>query len=181
MGCKKWESNAPCRPSTFHRRILSLQLMVLSLSPCWIPSQVGTMALDSTGMVPSPGGFNNTYAKIKTMTHLLLCCLQISPTVLHFGAKLALLGVLKQRLVPLAFVPRLTAGLIEQSPIPTRRRAMDKVTEGETEDIDTAKLTGLWFKPRETLIQTLNIDVQYLTNEQNERKMRMWRGDKQRQ
>lgn len=55
MGSRKWVSSAPCRPITFQRRILSLQLIVLSLSPCWMPSQVGTMALDSTGMVPSPG------------------------------------------------------------------------------------------------------------------------------
>lgn len=55
-GCIKCDSNAPCRPSTFQRRILSLQDMVRSLSPCWIPSHVGTMSLDSTGMVPSPAG-----------------------------------------------------------------------------------------------------------------------------
>lgn len=53
-GSMKCDSSAPCKPSTFQRKILSLQDMVRNLSPCWIPSHVGTMSLDSTGMVPSP-------------------------------------------------------------------------------------------------------------------------------
>ena len=53
-GCRKCVSSAPCRPSTFQRRILSLQDMVRSRSPSRMPSHVGTMSLDSTGMVPSP-------------------------------------------------------------------------------------------------------------------------------
>lgn len=53
-GCRKCVSSAPCRPSTFQRRILSLQDMVRSLSPSRMPSHVGTMSLDSTGIVPSP-------------------------------------------------------------------------------------------------------------------------------
>ena len=54
-GCRKWVNSAPCRPNTFQRRILSLQDMVRSLSPSRMPSHVGTMSLDSTGIVPSPG------------------------------------------------------------------------------------------------------------------------------
>lgn len=50
----KCDSNAPCKPSIFQRKILSLQDMVRNRSPCWMPSHVGTMSLDSTGMVPSP-------------------------------------------------------------------------------------------------------------------------------
>lgn len=53
-GCRKWVNSAPCRPSTFQRRILSLQDMVRSRSPSRMPSHVGTMSLDSTGIVPSP-------------------------------------------------------------------------------------------------------------------------------
>lgn len=53
-GSMKCDSRAPCKPRTFQRKILSLQDMVRSRSPCWIPSHVGTMSLDSTGMVPSP-------------------------------------------------------------------------------------------------------------------------------
>lgn len=53
-GCRKCVSSAPCRPSTFQRRILSLQDMVRSRSPSRMPSHVGTMSLDSTGIVPSP-------------------------------------------------------------------------------------------------------------------------------
>lgn len=53
-GSMKCDSSAPCKPRTFQRKILSLQDMVRNLSPCWIPSHVGTMSLDSTGMVPSP-------------------------------------------------------------------------------------------------------------------------------
>ena len=44
-------------------------------------------------------------------------------TILHFGAELALLGVLKQRMVAFHLVPRLTAGLVKQGPVPTGRRA----------------------------------------------------------
>lgn len=141
MGSTKWVSSAPCRPSTFQRRILSLQLMVRSLSPCWMPSQVGTMALDSTGMVPSPG--KNTHRSFFTDRDVKLCvpkwstdikyhvsvwgrCERVSSrTILHFGSELALLSVLKQGLMALHLIPRFTARLIKESSIPTRRRASD--------------------------------------------------------
>lgn len=45
-------------------------------------------------------------------------------TVLHFGAKLALLRVLKQRLVVLHVVPHFAARLVEQSAVAARCRAL---------------------------------------------------------
>lgn len=45
-------------------------------------------------------------------------------TVLHFSAKLALLRVLKQRLVVLHVVPHLAARLVEQGAVPARCRAL---------------------------------------------------------
>lgn len=140
MGFIKWLSSAPWRPSTFHRRILSLQLMVRSLSPCWIPSQVGTMALDSTGMVPSPGTRDNKHSHSKRSRPATMClhssairhiggvwCISVLPlTILYFGAKLALLYILKQRLMALDFIPCLTAWLVKQSAVPTGCRAVDK-------------------------------------------------------
>lgn len=56
----------------------------------------------------------------------------VSLTVLHFGAQLALLGVLEQRLVALDLVARLAARLVEQSAVAARCRAADK--EEETGD-----------------------------------------------
>lgn len=44
-------------------------------------------------------------------------------TVLHFGAQLALLGILKQRLVTAHLFSCFTARLVEQSAIPAWRRA----------------------------------------------------------
>lgn len=51
-----------------------------------------------------------------------------SLTILYFGAELSLLSILKQRLVALDFIPRLTAWLIKQSTIPAWCRALDKRT-----------------------------------------------------
>lgn len=48
-----------------------------------------------------------------------------SLTVFHFGAKLALLDILKQRLMALHFITCLTARLVKQSAIPTGRGAID--------------------------------------------------------
>lgn len=60
-------------------------------------------------------------------------CVSISSlTVLHFGAQLSLLGVLKQRLMALDFIPRLAAGLVEQSTIPARRRASERRERRDT-------------------------------------------------
>lgn len=140
MGFIKWLSSAPWRPSTFQRRILSLQLMVRSLSPCWIPSQVGTMALDSTGMVPSPGTNSNKHPHRQRSQPATMCfhsiairhtgevwCISVlSLTILYFGAKLALLYILKQRLMALDFIPCLAAWLVKQSAVPTGCRAVDK-------------------------------------------------------
>lgn len=49
-------------------------------------------------------------------------------TILHFSTKLALLRILKQRLVALDFVPRLTARLIKQSAVSAGCRATDERT-----------------------------------------------------
>lgn len=128
MGCKKWLSSAPWSPSTFQRRILSLQLIVRSLSPCWMPSHVGTMALDSTGMVPSPGTTKDQHNQSQIVSlkqkdgtdfHCFL-------TILHFGSKLSLLGVLKQRLVTSDLIPGLTAGFVKQSAVSTGCCAVDQ-------------------------------------------------------
>lgn len=50
-------------------------------------------------------------------------------TIFYFSAKLALFSILKQRLVALDFIPRLTAWLIEQSAISTRCRAKNERNE----------------------------------------------------
>lgn len=153
MGCRKWVSSAPWRPSTFQRRILSLQLMVRSLSPCWMPSQVGTMALDSTGMVPSPGAQATYKGHSFCFWQGIGChndcegrcgggsCL----TVLYFGAELALLGVLKQRLMALDFIPSLAAGLIKQSAVPTRCRAVSNRISGDIRCWHNGHQSDMWF------------------------------------
>lgn len=50
----------------------------------------------------------------------------LSLTVLYFGAKLALLYILKQRLMALDLIPRLAARLVKQGAVPTGCRAADK-------------------------------------------------------
>lgn len=52
-------------------------------------------------------------------------------TILHFGAELALLSVLKQRLMVLDIVPCLAARLVKQSAIPTRCRALKNTEKGD--------------------------------------------------
>lgn len=64
-------------------------------------------------------------------------------TVLHFGTELALLGVLKQRLMALHFVSSLAAGLIEQSPVPTGCRAIGKTSRGDIRCRHTKVAYGL--------------------------------------
>lgn len=73
------------------------------------------MALDSTGMVPSP---ENTVMELTPPADRpgLDLLLYEHPnrtsgnlTILHFSTKLALLHILKQRLVALNFISRLTA------------------------------------------------------------------------